>query len=259
MVSRRSRADQLNRFFAFSKKLLVSGLTFSSQSSANSCNLAFCAWFKCVGTSTLDPHVQIPGPEPLDIFDSLALEPEGRARLRAGGHFDAGFAAKRRDFDLRAEGGLDKTHRHFANQVVAVALKNFVRFDVQHHVKIAGGRAAQARLAVAGGTQARAGVHAGGIRNLILDVRSRRPVPWQVLQGFSMTRPAPSQRGQVWAMLKIPRELITCPRPPQVAQGLLLEPASPPEPLQTSHRSCLWTLISFSQPCAASSKVISMS
>ena len=44
-----------------------------------------------------------------------------------------------------------------------------------------------------------------------------------------------------------------------VWQGRRWEPGSPPEPSQCSHSSSLLTLISFSQPRAASSKVISRS
>ena len=87
-----------------------------------------------------------------------------------------------------------------------------------------------------------------GIRKVIFEVRSRRPVPRQFLQGFSMMRPAPWQWGQVCAMLKMPREVITWPRPPQVGQVLTRDPASAPEPSQTSQRSGLVTVISFSHP-----------
>ena len=34
-------------------------------------------------------------------------------------------------------------------------------------------------------------------------------VPAQERQGLSTTRPRPSQRGQVWAMLKMPRDMST--------------------------------------------------
>ena len=71
-------------------------------------------------------------------------------RLRAGGDFDDRPALERRHFDFRAERGLDKAHRHFAEQIVAVALEYFMRLEVQHHVKVARRPAAQPRLAVAG-------------------------------------------------------------------------------------------------------------
>src|SRR5205823_10986705 len=59
--------------------------------------------------------------------------------------------------------------------------------------------------------------------------------------------PAPWQWGQVWAMLKMPRDVSTCPRPPQVAQVLTREPGSAPAPPQTSQPSGLVTLISRSE------------
>src|SRR5438477_9777606 len=82
---------------------------------------------------------------------------------------------------------------------------------------------------------------------LILVARSRRPAPWHAWHGFSITRPAPSQREQVWAMLNIPRELMTCPRPPQVEHGFAVVPGAAPEPRHVSHDSSFVTGISFSQ------------
>jgi hypothetical protein len=60
-------------------------------------------------------------------------------------------------------------------------------------------------------------------------------------------------------MLKIPRALTTWPRPPQLWHVLIWEPGSAPEPSHTSQASGLLTVISFSHPRAASSKVIYMS
>ncbi len=70
---------------------------------------------------------------------------------------------------------------------------------------------------------------------LIVDARSRLPAPPQARHGLSMTRPRPSHRGQVWAMLNMPRELMTWPRPPQVEQTLAVAPCSAPLPRQDSH------------------------
>ena len=98
-----------------------------------------------------------------------------------------------------------------------------------------------------------------GIFSFIFELFSRLPFPWQLLHGFSKVRPAPLQCGHVCAMLKMPREVMTCPRPWHVGQVRVLEPASTPEPLHTSHFSGLVTVISFSVPRAASSKEISMS
>ena len=60
-------------------------------------------------------------------------------------------------------------------------------------------------------------------------------------------------------MLKMPRELMTCPRPPQVEQVFVVEPGSEPDPRHDSQVSSFVTVISLSQPSTASSKEISMS
>ena len=138
-----------------------------------------------------------------------------------GGNFDGSLAVESGHIDFRAEGGLDETDRHLAEQVVAVALEDFVRADVEDHVEIArrGRRASRPRRCRQERRREPVSTPAG-MRSLILEVRSRRPWPRQTLQGLSITRPAPWQCGQVWAMLKMPRELMTWPRPPQVGQVL---------------------------------------
>src|SRR6059058_5810213 len=98
-----------------------------------------------------------------------------------------------------------------------------------------------------------------GIFSLIRLEFSTRPSPPHLRQGFSMIWPTPRQRGQVCDTWKNPRELITCPRPPQVGQLILREPDSAPVPLHLSQISSFLTLISFSAPNAASSSVICMS
>ena len=55
----------------------------------------------------------------LDILDAFALEPEHRAGLRASGNFYFRLAAQGGDFNVRTERGLDKTHRDFAQKIVA--------------------------------------------------------------------------------------------------------------------------------------------
>src|SRR5438552_17697441 len=96
----------------------------------------------------------------------------------------------------------------------------------------------------------------GGILIVVLEVRSRRPAPWHARHGFSTTRPAPSHRGHVCAMLKIPRELITCPRPPQVEHVFEVEPGSAPAPRPDSQQSRIVTSFSFSPSNPASANVI---
>ena len=57
-------------------------------------------------------------------------------------------------------------------------------------------------------------------------------------------------------MLKMPRELITWPRPPQVEQVFVVEPGSAPEPPHDSQESSLVTGTSLSHPSTASSNEI---
>ena len=135
------------------------GLASSPHDSANSCNLAFCSVVQARRNFDLNADVQIAVAIALQIFHALAFDAKGRARLRAGGNFNRRPAVERRHFNFRAESRLDKTDRHFAEQVVAVALKNFMRLDMQHDVKIARWPAAKTGFAVAGGTQARTRVH----------------------------------------------------------------------------------------------------
>src|SRR5438552_1724834 len=115
------------------------------------------------------PHVQIAHLIALNIFHAFAFEPENGSRLCARCNSDVRLALQRWHLDLRAQRGLDEVDWHFANQVVAVALKNFVRPDVQDDIKISRRPAPNAALAVAGRAQARACVHAR--RNLNLDFR----------------------------------------------------------------------------------------
>src|SRR3546814_3164993 len=64
--------------------------------------------------------------------------------------------------------------------------------------------------------------------------RFRPPAPPQTLHGFSITRPAPPQVGQVRSMVKKPCWARTLPWPLQVGQAIGCWPASAPEPSQAS-------------------------
>ena len=81
-----------------------------------------------------DADVEVSMAEALDVFDAFALEAESGAGLGAGRDFDVRLAAQRGDFHLRAESGLHEAHRHFADQIIAVALKDVVRLDVEDNV-----------------------------------------------------------------------------------------------------------------------------
>src|ERR1039458_112131 len=116
----------------------------------------------------LDANVQIALAIALQIFHAAAFESQQRAGLRAGGNFDRRTAFERRHFNLRAQRGLHKTHGNFAEQIVAVARKNFVALDVQENIQIAGRPAAKTGLAVALRTQTRSALDAR--RNAQLDL-----------------------------------------------------------------------------------------
>jgi molecular chaperone DnaK len=82
-----------------------------------------------------------------------------------------------------------------------------------------------------------------------------------VLQGFSITRPSPRQRLQVFTVSKRPKGVfwtfLTCPLPLHSGQSFTLEPGSAPSPPHLSQRSTRLISISFSKPNIASSNSIS--
>src|SRR6266581_4831831 len=95
------------------------------------------------------PHVQVPMSVALDILDAFAFEAKHRSGLSAGRNFDGRMPLERGHIDVRAQRGMNKTDRNFAKQVVAIALKYFVRFDMHHDVKVARGRSPQTCFAIA--------------------------------------------------------------------------------------------------------------
>src|SRR5436190_18853538 len=102
------------------------------------------------GHFDVDADVQITETVTLNVFDAFAFEPAHGARLSAGWDTDLRLAVQRRHSDFRAERGLDEIHRHLAQQIIAVTLKDFMRLHVEHDVQIARRTAAESRLAVAG-------------------------------------------------------------------------------------------------------------
>src|SRR5438552_15945751 len=99
---------------------------------------------------------------PLDVLHSFAFEPKHSAWLGAGWHLNRHFAIQGRYDNLGAQGGLNETNGHFTQQIVAIALEDFVRFYVQDDVKISGGAAAPSCFAITARAPARAGIHTGG-------------------------------------------------------------------------------------------------
>src|SRR5512143_2905629 len=74
------------------------------------------------------------------------------------------MAVQRGDFDLAAQGGGGETDRHFAMQVVAIALEHWVLLEVDHHIEVARRAAVDAGFAFTSQTDAVAAVDPG--RNL---------------------------------------------------------------------------------------------
>jgi hypothetical protein len=88
------------------------------------------------GNLDVDADMQITMPVSLYILYSMPLQTEDSARLSTGRNLDQRAPVQGWDFNLRAESGLDKTDRNFAEQVVAVPLKNLVRPDMQDDVEV---------------------------------------------------------------------------------------------------------------------------
>src|SRR5580658_1513190 len=94
---------------------------------------------------------------------ALALQAELMTALSAGGNVDLGAAAiDRRHFDRAAERGHRQSDGHAAMDVGAVALEEAMRLDGEEDIEIARAAAAQAGLALAGETDARAVFDARG-------------------------------------------------------------------------------------------------
>ena len=104
----------------------------------------------------VDADMQIAVAVALKIFHTFAAQPEHRVGLCASGDFDRGLVGERGHLNLCTQRSLDETHGHFAEQIIAIALENLVRLEMQHHVEIARWSAAQSALAVAGRAQSRA-------------------------------------------------------------------------------------------------------
>src|SRR5258708_16013552 len=68
---------------------------------------------------------------------TFAAQAKYRSRLGFGGDSDLRRTVQGRDFDLSAERRRRETDRHFAVQVVVIALKNRMRLNLDLHVKVA--------------------------------------------------------------------------------------------------------------------------
>ena len=73
--------------------------------------------------------------------------------------------SKRWDFDFGTQCGLSVTNRHLQNQVLAIAVKQFVSLNFDENVAVAGWTAASARFAFAANPNSHPVVHTSGDRN----------------------------------------------------------------------------------------------
>ena len=116
---------------------------------------------------------------PAVLAEALSGDAERAPRVRAGRNLDDRFVFQRGHFNLRAQRRLHETDGHLADQIIAVALENFMLLDVEHHVQIPGRAAAKTRFPIARGTQARTRVHPGG--NPEFDFRAAVALAFAVL------------------------------------------------------------------------------
>lgn len=124
--------------------------------------LGFLGGVEVAGNLDDDFDVEIAVTVALETFNPFPFEAEDGVGLGAGGDADLGLAGEGGHFDFRAEGRLDELDGDLADEIVAITMKDFVSFDVENDVKIAGGAPTETGFAVADGTEARAGVDAGG-------------------------------------------------------------------------------------------------
>src|SRR5258708_176430 len=96
------------------------------------------------------------------IGQSMALDAEHRATLRAFGNLQLLFPAQSRHRKFRAERGLRNAHWNRAIKIRAAPLKVGVLLYIQHHIKIAARPAIRARFAFTRHTQTRSAIDTRG-------------------------------------------------------------------------------------------------
>src|SRR4030042_3604870 len=94
-------------------------------------------------------------------LDSLAAQAEHLSGLRFCRDLDLGMACQGGDFNLPAKCSGGETDRHFAMQIVAVALEYRVVLEMDHHIEVARRTAVDPGLALAAQTDAVAAVDPG--------------------------------------------------------------------------------------------------
>src|SRR5690606_21102579 len=109
-----------------------------------------------------DPAVQVTRRAAAHRTHALATQAEGLAGLGLGGDADFRFATEGRHVDHIAQRRLRDADRHFAVQVVAIAVEDRMLAHAHFHIEVARRGARGAGLAFATQADAVAAVHAGG-------------------------------------------------------------------------------------------------
>src|SRR6266404_3890185 len=131
---RRFVRRSLKEVFGFFEEALADGAFLAAAELGEFLELGFLRGRQMRRNFDIDAHVQVAMTVALNVFNAFAFEPEHGARLCARRDTDAGLAIERRDLDFRPEGRLDKVDRHLAQKIIAIALENFMRSNVEHHI-----------------------------------------------------------------------------------------------------------------------------
>ncbi len=145
-------SGSLKEVFGFFEEALADGAFLAAAELGEFLELGFLRGRQMRRDFDVDSHVQIAVAVALNVFDAFAFEAEHGAWLCSGRDANAGLAIEGGDLDFRAERRLDEVDRHLAQEIIAIALKDFMWSHVQNHVQVARGSAAEASLPVASGT-----------------------------------------------------------------------------------------------------------
>src|ERR1700730_12146754 len=112
----------------------------------------------------LDDHAaeQVAARAPAHRFHALVTQPKHAPGLGLGGDLQLHVTIRRRHRNAAAERGGGEAHRHFATQVVAVALEDGMFADVHFHIQVPGRTAVASGFTLARQAHAIAIVDSGG-------------------------------------------------------------------------------------------------
>jgi hypothetical protein len=152
----------LEQVFRLCEKALAQGALLAIAKIGELLELGLLRSGQVCGHFDIDAHVQIAMAVALDILNSFPFEPEQGSGLGAGWHADIGLSIQSWNVNLGPESRLDETHGDLAKQIIAVALENLVRLDMQDDVQVSRWSAASPSLSISGGAEPRAGLDPGG-------------------------------------------------------------------------------------------------